>query len=119
VNLLARTTVLLVAAALLAWHGMLLAIPHNHADHAISQEQLYCSASHPSSDASHLHAKGQHLSPHPCIACLVGSTVVDAAGSDAFEGVADQGAAEVVASSDHRSRYRSHLPPHRGPPSLV
>jgi hypothetical protein len=114
-----RTTAIFVMATLLAWHGFVLSIPHNHAKHGVPQEELLCTASHPLSQTNHLHASGRHLSPHPCIACLAGSTAIDATDSALLERSADQGAAEIVAASDLRSRYRSHLPLHRGPPSLV
>jgi hypothetical protein len=112
----ARTTALLVMAMLLAWQGIVLSIPHNHADSGVPQEQLLCSASNPSSEAVHLHAKGQQLSPHPCIACLAGSTVLDPFGAAEIEGVAANGETSIADAPDHRSRLRTSLPRLRGPP---
>jgi len=112
-------TALLVMTVLVSWQGIVLSIPHNHSDSAVPQEELLCSASRPSSDAFHLHAKGQQLSPHPCIACLAGWQIADEPGSTAVEGMADQGAGGVSLGEGLRSRFHSHLPPDRGPPSLV
>jgi hypothetical protein len=119
VSKLARNTALFVMASLLAWQGIVLSIPHDHADHGVPQEELLCTASHPLSQTSHLHASGRHLSPHPCIACLAGSTAADIAGAVAIEWAADDVVADVVVALDLRARFRSYLPLHRGPPSLV
>ena len=107
---------LLAAAALLALHGVLLATPHNHADTTVPQEELACSVSHPSSQTNHLHDSGRLLSPHPCLACVAGTTIVDVIGiSGIDEAVADR---LVIAASftDLRSRVHTRLPPLRGPP---
>ena len=112
----ARLTVLLAAAMLLAWHGLLLATPHTHADHAVPQEEIACSASRPSSQNNHLHGSGRLLASHPCLACLAGSTVADAPGSGEVE-TAPVGDSPVAATpSDLRSRLHAHLPLLRGPP---
>jgi hypothetical protein len=115
----ARTTVLLVAAVLLAWHGVLLATPHNHADTTVPQEVLACSASHSSSQTNHLHGSGRLLSPHPCLACLAGTTVIDTVGISGIGGVVDDQLIVVAASPDLRARFHTRLPPLRGPPLTI
>jgi hypothetical protein len=111
-----RVTVLLAAAILLAWHGLLLSTPHNHADHAVPQEELACSASHPSSHTNHLHGSGRLLASHLCLACLAGSTVPDAPAAVTVNPVTDGHTAVVFAAIDLRSRIHTHLPLLRGPP---
>ena len=113
---LARATILLVAAMSLTWHGVLLATPHSHADNAVPQEELACSASHPSSQITHLHGSGHSVPPHPCLACLAGTTVADAMGLAEVEEAAVGESIIVVASSDLRSRLHTQLPLLRGPP---
>jgi hypothetical protein len=108
--------VLLVAAALLAWQGVLLATPHNHADNTVPQEELACSASYPSSQTNHLHGSGRLLSPHPCLACLAGTTVVDTFGISGIDGVVVDCSIVVPESTDLRARFHSRLPLLRGPP---
>ncbi len=105
-----------MAVTLLTWHGVLLSTPHNHADTAVPHEELVCSASHPSSQTNHLHGSGHLLSPHPCVACLVGSTVADTLGIAEIETATVSVPIFVVESSDLRSRLHSHLPLLRGPP---
>ena len=117
VNFMARTTVLLVAAALLAWHGMLLATPHNHTDNAVPQEELACSASHPSSQTSHLHNSGRLLSPHPCLACLAGTTVVEVPANRGVGSTTHAEWADISSSPDLWSRLHLQLPLLRGPPA--
>ena len=112
----ARASVLLVEATLLVWHGVMLSTPHNHADNAVPREELACSASHPSSQTSHLHGSGQAVSPHPCLACLAGSTVADAPGIAEVESVVGGESCVVDVSPDLRARFQSHLPLFRGPP---
>jgi hypothetical protein len=116
VRSLARTTVFLVAASLLAWHGVLLATPHNHADNSVPQEELACAASHPSSQTSHLHDSGRLLSPHPCLACLAGTTVAEAPASRGVESTTDGEWVADSTSPDLRSRFHTQLPLLRGPP---
>ena len=105
-----------MAATLLTWHGVLLSTPHNHGDNAVPREELACSASDPFSQANHLHGSGQPLSPHPCVACVVGSTVADSLGVAEIETAAVRVPIFVVTSSDLRSRLHSSLPLLRGPP---
>ena len=114
-----RIILLLVAAALVGWHGVVLSTPHNHADVAVPQEQLACSASHPSSQANHLHAAGRLLSPHPCLACLAGSTVTETPGIVGVDTLTPAGPAVATRSLDRRSRLYTSLPLLRGPPLIT
>jgi len=111
--------VLLVAAALLTWHGVLLATPHNHADSSVPQEELVCSASHPSSQTRHLHGSGRLLSPHPCQACLAGTTVADTIGISGIGGVVADGSLVAANGTDLRTPFHTRLPPLRGPPLRI
>jgi len=100
----------------LMWHGVLLSTPHHHVDSTVPQEVLACSASHPSSQAKHLHGSGQVLSPQPCLACLAGSTVAEAAETRDVETVPVVDSPVVAALSGLRSGHHAHLPLLRGPP---
>lgn len=113
---LAKTAILLGAATLSTWHGVLLSTPHHHADGDVPQEEFACSASHPFSQTHHLHGSGLSVSPHPCLACLAGTTVVDALGLAEVEDAAVGESMDVAASSDLRSRLHTQLPLLRGPP---
>jgi len=98
------------------WYGVLLSTPHNHANNAVPQEELACSASHPFSQTNHLHASGLSVTPHPCLACLAGTTVVDTLGLAEVEEAAVGETVFVAPSSDLRSRLHTQLPLLRGPP---
>jgi len=105
--------------ALLPWLGLLQAFPHTHADTAIPQEELACSASSPRSHEVHLHEAG-HLLPHyPCLACLAGMS--HAAAPSLFKLEREEPAARFAAEQTHdvRSRSRAYLPLSRGPPVAV
>ena len=107
---------LVVAAMLLTWHGVLISTPHDHADTAVPQEELACSASSPSSQTSHLYGSGRLLAPHPCQACLAGSAPADSFGGVGAETLADGESIVATVSTDLRSRFHAHLPLLRGPP---
>ncbi|MCW8984461.1 MAG: hypothetical protein OQK55_03895 [Thermoanaerobaculales bacterium] len=115
-RLLVRTTVLFVAAMSLAWHGVLLSTPHNHADNAVPQEELACSASHPTSQTYHLHVSGNSLTPHPCLACVFGSTVAEGPGITEISDSPAGTSFVTGVSTDLRARYQTQLPLLRGPP---
>ena len=106
----------LVVAAMLTWHGVVLATPHNHADSSVPQEELVCSASHPSSQTSHIHGSGRLLSPHPCLACLAGTTVLDVIGISGIDGADIDQLVVTASATDLRPRFHALLPPLRGPP---
>jgi hypothetical protein len=112
----ARVTVLLVAAMLLTWHGVLLSTPHNHADNTVPREMLNCSASRPSSQINHLHASGRLLTAHACLACLAGSTVAHAPGVQKVAVATVNGPSIAAAHPGLRPRLHTHLPLLRGPP---
>jgi hypothetical protein len=108
---------LVVAAVLLAWHGILISMPHDHADASVPQEELACSVSRPSSQTNHLHSSGRLMAPRPCFACLAGSTTADGLGVETAAKSSGGGLPVAVASSDLRSRFHTHLPLLRGPPA--
>lgn len=112
----ARVLVFLAAAMLLAWHGVLLSTPHNHADATVPQEMLACTASHPSSQTNHLHASGRLLAAHACLACLAGSTVAHPPGVDEVAAATVNGPSNAVAHPGPRPQLHAHLPLLRGPP---
>jgi hypothetical protein len=117
VNSPARAPIVLLAATLLTWHGVLLSMPHHHVDNDVPQEEIACSVSGSSSQVFHLHGSGRLLSPHACLACLAGTTVAEAPGVAEVEGAAVGGSTVATTSSDFRARFRSHLPLLRGPPA--
>ena len=106
VRVLSRVLLVTAAALLMTWHGIMLSLPHSHADVDIPQEELACSASHPLSGSFHLHGAGEVLNPHHCLAMTLGIVISEYA----------QPAAAVT---DCRSHGRFHLPLHRGPPTTV
>jgi hypothetical protein len=108
---------LLVAATLVAWHGFLIATPHHHTDASVPREELACSASGPSSQVDHLHTSGRPMAPHTCLACLAGSAPADSVGVARVETLAGGASIVALSPSDLRSRFHTHLPPLRGPPS--
>jgi len=111
--------VLLAVAMLVAWHGVLLSTPHNHADDVVPQEELACSASHPSSQESHLHDAGQLLTPHPCLACLAGSNFAAMGHASIIEMTTVVSGASVVSATDCRFETFAYLADLRAPPFAV
>ena len=107
---------LFAAAVLAAWQAVIVAAPHHHADDTVPQEELACSASHPLSQTSHLHASGVAMSPHRCLACLSGSTVAEAPKGVAVAAATDLGCHCDGATWILRSSLHIHLPLVRGPP---
>ncbi len=116
VNSVTRATVLLVGAMLLTWQTVILAVPHNHADSAVPQEELACSASHPLSPTSHLHGAGLVLSPHPCLACLAESTVADEPASENIPAATNCEPVVGASVEGHRPLHLARLPLSRAPP---
>lgn len=107
---------LLATALLVAWYGVVFSVPHNHADSAIPQEKLACSASHPTSQTSHLHTSGRPLSPHPCLACLSGSTAANLEPGSQVAFAEDSGSPVILSVVGSGPDSFTHLPPLRGPP---
>jgi hypothetical protein len=119
VKLSVRVPFLLAVAMLVAWHGLLLSTPHSHAENAVPQEELVCSASHPSSQESHLHEAGQLLTPHTCLACLAGSNFAAMGGASIIEMTTVVSGASVVSATDCRFETLAHLADLRAPPFAV
>ncbi len=118
-SLRARLPVVPLVAALVLWHGLLQAVPHNHAEAGVPQEHLACRASHPLSQESHLHGAGEAMTPHPCLACLVGSTAASVPGLSRLDGLAPGLRGLESAGNPARSLIRTQLPPSRGPPQVA
>ena len=118
-RVLAKVLLVTAAAFLMTWHGIMLSLPHSHADAGIPQEELICSASHPLSTTFHLHAAGHALTPHACLACLAGSNHASAPATMAAGPVISKHVQEAVAVADCCPHGRFHLPLLRGPPSTV
>ena len=108
-----------MAVALFAWQGMLLSIPHDHADVGVSQEEFGCLASRPLSDANHLHSAGTVLTPHVCIACIAGQSDAAVSAAPTSAGIVPAAAENDPISVDCRPQSHSHLPLLRGPPHSV
>ncbi len=119
VRVSAKVLLVIVAALLMTWHGIMLSLPHSHADTGVPQEELICSASHPLSTTFHLHAEGHALTPHPCLACLAGSNHASTPATMTLGSMISDHVQVAVAVTDCRSHSRFHLPLLRGPPSTV
>jgi hypothetical protein len=119
VRVSAKVLLVTAAAYLMTWHGIILGLPHNHADAGIPQEELACSASHPLSGTSHLHGAGEVLTPHNCLACLAGSNNASAPVTVALGSTISDHVQAAVAVTDCRSKFRVHLPVLRAPPTSV
>lgn len=115
----ARVVLVVTTVALLPWLGMLQALPHDHGDTRVPQETLTCSASHPTSNESHLHAAGLLLAPHQCLACLAGTSHAASPSSVKLAGVESAASLDGERPADVRSRSCVSLPPLRGPPVTV
>jgi hypothetical protein len=119
VKVSARVLLVTAAAFLMTWHGIILGLPHNHADAGIPQEELACSVSHRMSSTFHLHGAGEVLTPHHYLACLAGSNHASAPVTVALGSVISKHAQAAAAVTDCRSHSRFHLPLLRGPPTIV
>jgi len=114
-----QVALVLVAALMLPWSGMVQSVPHNHSDMLVPQEALACAASGPTSKEVHLHGAGDLLAPHPCIACLAGSNHAAAPRPFTLGGVEVASPLQVARPHDLGSRNRLQLPMLRGPPAGV
>ena len=76
-----RFSLLVAAAFLVTWHGVILSLPHTHtAEPDVPRFDGYCSVAYPGSHQFHIHPEGHQLPPHFCLACLVRSTTATAGG---------------------------------------
>ena len=113
-----KATLLLCAATLAVWHGVLLGVPHNHVDTEVPQEELACSASHSQSHTSHLHSAGHPLAPHHCFACLTGTSGATPPGLANRAVLMPSDVLPALPREDCRAEIHSHLPLLRGPPAV-
>ncbi|MDX2436597.1 MAG: hypothetical protein QNL88_06045 [Acidobacteriota bacterium] len=115
----AQVVLVVLTVTLLPWLGLLQALPHSHTDTEIPQEALACSASAPGSHEVHLHGAGQSLAPHPCLACLAGTSHAAAPSPAKLAGAESVTSLTAARADDVRSRSRAHLPLLRGPPVVA
>jgi len=110
---------ILLTAVLLPWLGLVQGLPHSHSDGSIPQEELACSVSGPNSNESHLHAAGNPLPAHPCLACLAGTS--HAAAPSLVQLKREQSATRLPTAPprEAHARNRFHLPLLRGPPVVA
>jgi len=108
-----------VAAVLVAWHGILLSLPHTHAARDVPHYATVCTAAEPGSSAVHLHPSSSLIQPHGCLACLVASA--HGASVPAHNGVMAPRSAVVRTRRATCRRFDTHLhlPSLRAPPSLA
>ncbi len=66
--------VTMAAAVLAVWHGMLLSLPHTHADRDVPRYAADCSVAFPGSGQYHLHRIPGAVPAHGCLACLAAGT---------------------------------------------
>ena len=107
---------LMVAAVLVVWHGVILSLPHTHADPNVPQEAISCTASQVGSQDFHLHQRGRAMAAHPCLACLAGSTIAEMPYAVPFMRDVATGTHLQSAWKIHRSGTHAHLPDPRAPP---
>jgi hypothetical protein len=108
--------VLLVAAVLVVWHGMILSLPHIHADPTVPQEAVSCSAALAGAQVVHLHHAGRTLPAHPCLACLAGTTFAVASSWVRLVGAGETVADRTTPHRSCRTTFHAHLPGLRAPP---
>ncbi|NOZ95759.1 MAG: hypothetical protein GXP47_13625 [Acidobacteria bacterium] len=106
-----------IAAVLVAWHGVLLSLPHTHGDRNVPRYAEVCTATHPGSMAVHLHPAPELIPPHGCLACLVSSA--HGASIAAHRGVMAPRSLPVRTTRIicRRADTYRHLPSLRAPPS--
>lgn len=114
-----KMPVRIAVSCLVLWHGIMAGVPHHHADTAVPQERLACSASHPLSQESHLHDRGETLESHPCLACILGSVIASTPSPASAARVPEHPAVAAGGLPDFRSHHRVLLPLHRGPPAIA
>ena len=106
-----------VATALVAWHSVLLILPHTHHDRNIPQYAEACFAARPGSTVVHLHPAPELMPHHGCLACLV-SSVHGKPPSRQGSTVPRSATSPVpVPVAFHRADGHRCLPPTRAPPS--
>ncbi len=106
------------AVLLVAWHGVLLSLPHTHrADPGVPAMANVCVVAHPGSHRFHVHPEGRQLPPHGCLACLVRSTVAAGTSPVFATGPAVARRAPVAAFLQLAAVDATFLPDLRAPPA--
>lgn len=114
-----RRTVPFLAAMLVAWHGMLLSLPHVHDEPGGREDVPRCAASRPGSFAVHLHDGGRTLPPRVCLSCLVGQTAATVSGWQPLPGLRPASPIDFGEPVLHRESIGLRLPLLRAPPSVA
>ena len=106
-----------LAAAVLVWHGLLLGLPHTHTDPKVPRYEAPCTAAHPESHAYHLHRSAHQIAPHLCLACLASSTVADSEAGQPFLEPEPLSRVPQIATPNCRHEIHAYLPDLRAPPA--
>lgn len=108
-----------VAALLVAWHGVLLSLPHTHHGDRLEIDVARCSATQPGSSVFHFHGVVREL-PHAfCLACLVASTIAALGPADRVPGSSATAALRLDAPYPYEARALTLLPRLRAPPPAL
>ena len=110
-------SLLTAAVFLVAWHGVILSLPHTHTGEPnVPRFDGHCSVAYPGSHQFHIHPEGQQLPPHFCLACLVRSTVAAETGWAITIGPAPALGSAPAIKWVSASATRTALPQKRAPP---
>jgi hypothetical protein len=112
-----RVRVAAIAALLVAWHGLLLSLPHTHHGERCKIDVARCSATQPGSSAFHLHGVVRELPHALCLACLVASTVAALGPCDHMLGSSVRAALRLDAPYRYEQGAPVPLPRLRAPPT--
>jgi hypothetical protein len=107
-----------LATVLVAWHGLLIRLPHTDLDNQVPRYEGTCSVAHPGSHAFHFHPTPAQLGPHQCIACLVSSTTAAPCGGSSVPTPQGVTASALSAPTGMPVVKRAYLPDLRAPPVL-
>jgi hypothetical protein len=114
-----RTRMAVLAAFLVAWHGMLLSLPHVHTGERLQTDVARCTAATPGSAEFHFHGVLWEFPHHLCLACLVASTFATLASAWMPPGQPAAVPAPRIAARWPGSGCPVVLPQLRAPPSLL
>jgi hypothetical protein len=107
------------AVLLVAWHGLLLSLPHEHHGERLQIDVARCSATAPTSSEVHLHRAVRELPRTFCLACLVASTLAALESSQVHLETSVAPAPTLEPVREHHTGGVTRLPQWRAPPSYV
>jgi len=110
-------TLLLVVA--LAWHGVLLTLPHDHEDAVAPRSEADCGLMGAASIDHHLHQLPETLPARHCLACLAGHAVPLFRGRLVYGALALSSRVAPAVATVRPASTGTVLPAHRGPPASV